>query len=336
MDKTRSTNDARPVVEYHRLLKPLLPERAFAPSPGKLIPLATHLLIVVSGYAGIRFSEHWPIWCLCSLVIGHSLACIALFAHELSHNTVIRNRGIRYFLELIAWGLNFLPPTVWRRIHNQTHHVHSNTVNDPDRRFLASEASLVTGFYTRTFFPNKRAPRWNPLVWLYFMPYILRNTVAAFYPSRVKPTIVPSKPRYTASQRIVIAFEIATIAFLQVAIYHSVGGSWQRFSVCFTDCRPGCVMRCPAIRIYEPLLESNWRIQRSACRFDLGDRAPLVQFPAFQRLVSHRAPSLSRYEFGVLSGCQPLGSGTLRGSLPSCQHLPRLETPLAERSFCGD
>ena len=94
-------------------------------------------------------------------------------------------------------------------------------------------------------------------------------------------------------------------------------------------------MRCPSLRIYEPLLESNWRIQRSACRLDLGDCAPLVQFPAFQRLVSHRAPSLSRYEFGLLSGCQPLGSGTLRGSLPSCQHLPRMETPLAERSFCG-
>ena len=229
MDNPRSANDARPIVEYHRLLKPLLPERAFAPSPGKLIPLATHLVIVVSGYAGIRFSNHWLIWFLCSLVIGHSLACIALFAHELSHNTVIRNRGIRYFLESLAWGLNFFPPTVWRRIHNQSHHVHANMVNDPDRWFLASEANLVTGCYIRTFFPNKRSPFWNPLVWLYFMPYILRNTVAAFYPGAAKPAIVPSKPRYNALQRIAIALEIAAIMMLQVVIYHFVGGVWLRY-----------------------------------------------------------------------------------------------------------
>jgi fatty acid desaturase len=222
-------NGLRPAAEYRQFLKAHLPEKAFAPSPRKLIPLALHLLIIGCCYCGIRFSDDWCVWFVCSLVIGHGAACIAFIAHEMSHRAVIGNRSICYVFEVILWGLNFISPTVWRRVHNQTHHAHTNEPKDPDRRFLESEANIFTNYYTRAFYPNNRSLRLNVLVGVHFIPYIVRNTIAAFYPDGVKPTLVPWKPQYTGSQRITICFEIAATAMLQFAIFCFVGGAWQRY-----------------------------------------------------------------------------------------------------------
>lgn len=216
-------------AEYIRFLKPRLPERAFAPAPRKLAILAVHLPAILASYAGIRFSSHWLLWLACSLIIGHSLACIAFLAHELSHNTIIRNRRIRYVLELLMWGLNFISPTVWHRVHNHTHHQHANTAADPDRQFLASEDSTPARWYSRLFYPNRQSPRWNFIVGFHFVPYIFRNTLAAFYPNASKPSLVPAKPPYTTRERLAVAFELAVIALLQVGVFYAVGGSWIRF-----------------------------------------------------------------------------------------------------------
>lgn len=224
-----ATDDLISPGEYIRHLKPFLPERAFAPSPRKLVLLIVHLLVILAGYFAIRFSSHWVLWLACSFVIGHSLACIAFLAHELSHNTIIADRRLRYALELLMWGLNFIAPTVWRRVHNHTHHLHANTPDDPDRQFLTSEASAPIRWYSRLFYPNRLSPRWNLIVGFHFVPYILRNTFAAFYPDAAKPPFVPAKPPYTTNQRLAVAFELVVIALLQAGVFYVVGGSWLRF-----------------------------------------------------------------------------------------------------------
>lgn len=225
-----ATDDLISPAEYIRLFKPLLPERAFAPSPRKLAFLVLHLLVILAGYVGIRFAGHWVLWLVCSFVIGHSLACIGFLAHELSHNTIIPTRRLRYTLELLMWGLIIISPTVWRRVHNHTHHLHANTPDDPDRQFLTSEASAPTRWYSRLFYPNRHSPRWNLIVGFHFVPYILRNTFAAFYPGAAKPPFVPAKPPYTTNQRLAVVFELVFIALLQVGIFYFVGHSWLRYA----------------------------------------------------------------------------------------------------------
>src|SRR5688572_6712403 len=121
-----STAESSSVAEYVRRLKPFLPNEAFAPCPSKLLGQSVHFLLLAGGYIAIRSSQDWVVWILCSLVIGHSLACIGFFAHELSHNAIFRRPLIRYALEMACWGLNLVAPTVWRRVHNQTHHVYTN------------------------------------------------------------------------------------------------------------------------------------------------------------------------------------------------------------------
>ena len=194
--------------------------------PRKLWLLFAHLLIVATGYLGFRNTHSTAHYAALSLITAHSMACIAFLSHELSHGSIIRLRWLRYCLEVVFWGLNVISATVWKRVHNQTHHVHTNTPEDPDRQFLKSEESLLTRWYSRLFYPHRHTMRWNPLVAVHFVPYILRNTVAAFYPNSTKLTLVPFKPSYAPKQRIVIIIELVVIVVIQIGIFHAVGSRW--------------------------------------------------------------------------------------------------------------
>src|SRR5262245_26563473 len=112
--------------DYTRELRKLLPAKAFAAAPRKLWLLFAHLVIVICGYLGFRNSTSVIAFAFLALLIGHSMACIAFLTHELSHNTIVRFRPLRYPLEVFFWALNLIPATVWRRVHNQAHHVQAN------------------------------------------------------------------------------------------------------------------------------------------------------------------------------------------------------------------
>lgn len=216
-----------PNRNYAGELKGEVPAAAFTPTPRKLWRVATHLVVILAGYAGLRLASH-PVWfpVIC-VVIGHSLACLAFLAHELSHGVLVRSRPLRYGLELLVWGIVFIPATVWRRVHNQTHHVHASTPRDPDRQFLRSESSAGTRWYTRLFYPSREGNHWNLLVFLHLIPYIGRNLLAAFTHS--KPAAVPYRPTYSSRQRGFIGLELAVIVALQVAVFRAVGSDWHRF-----------------------------------------------------------------------------------------------------------
>jgi fatty acid desaturase len=127
-------------------------------------------------------------------------------------------------LELVFWGLSLVSPTLWRRVHNDTHHAHAGTPRDPDRPFLYQERNRTTIAYDWFFYPGRDAwMRWNPLTFLHFAPYVLRNVLAAFLPT--KPSFVPAAPHYTRQQRLTILLEYAVIVGFQVAIYR-LCGSW--------------------------------------------------------------------------------------------------------------
>jgi len=215
-------------LEYVKTVKKLLPAHAFSPAPERLWVMFMHVAVVAVGYAGIRWVD--PIWSLFfSILIGHSVACIGFLAHELSHHAIITNRPARYLCEIFFWGLILVPTTLWKRIHNQTHHSNANTRDDPDRQFLKSEESFWTKWYTWLFYPNNRLSRYNPLVGIQFITYIIRQTSAAFYRADRKPDVVPFKPAYRLQQKIQIVAEIIIILLMQMIVFFVVGGEWTKF-----------------------------------------------------------------------------------------------------------
>ncbi|MBP8272920.1 MAG: fatty acid desaturase [Acidobacteria bacterium] len=210
-----------------RRIRDLLPPEAFQPNRRRLWAAALHSVIIVGGYATIRRMP--ALGPLMSLVIGHSLACLAFVAHELSHNAVVRSRTAKHAISMWALGINMIPPTMWNRLHNDTHHRHASTPADPDRPFLASERRLSTRAYAAAFYPSRDIWSGNVLVFAHFVSYIARNLFAVFYPGESKPSIMTSKPDYRAHERLRIGGELVGVVALQYVVWRAVGGSWVNY-----------------------------------------------------------------------------------------------------------
>ncbi len=208
--------------EYMQELKGLLPKEAFLCEPKKILYISGYLVMLSVAYCLFRFMDSLIVYLMLSCLIAHSLSCIGFLSHELSHNSITRNKRAKYFFEIISWGINLIPATLWDRVHNQTHHVQSNTRNDPDRQFLDFEKTSGTYLYTKIFYPNKEFSKWNPIVAFHFIPYIFRNIISVFYSKGSKPTVVPFKPKYSVMQKAKIILELMFITALQIAIFNAV------------------------------------------------------------------------------------------------------------------
>ena len=215
-------------ADYVRILRPCIPPEAFHPDPWHLARIVLHLALLLIGYWVLR---EMPLWLapLCALLVGHSIACLGFLAHDVSHHSVVRNRAATRMRELLLFGVNMIPPSVWRRVHNQTHHVETNTRHDPDRAFCEEERSRATELYSRIFYPSIRQERFRLLVPFHFVPYITRNVLAALLPGTSKPSFVPFKPKYTPGQPLTVIMETGWLAVLQCGIWFLIGGDWARF-----------------------------------------------------------------------------------------------------------
>jgi fatty acid desaturase len=216
-------------TSYVDQLRQALPKAAFEPDGSKLVWMVFHLGIVLGSYV-IAAGISRPIWILApAIVAGHSLACIAFYVHDLSHGAVLRARLPQRASELIFLGLLLIAPTVWRRVHNQTHHAAYNTPNDPDRLFFVDESSPAKAWYVRLFFPNAETLPWNPLMLTAFIPYIVRNTVAGILPANVRPPLVPARARFKPGDSFIILLELIALAALQFGLFLVTGRHFWRY-----------------------------------------------------------------------------------------------------------
>lgn len=205
---------------YVELLKNDLPVQAFRKARYKVYIILIHFSIITSSIFLIKNCSQNILICLFSVLItGHSLACLGFLAHELSHNSIINNSRLKYFLEIISWGINLIPATMWHRVHNLTHHNHMNTLKDPDRQFMLNEKNISTLIYTKIFYPTHKSSKLNFFIGFHFVPYIIRNIASVFFSDERKPVVVPSKPKFSDSEKRKISFEIICILCIQISIF---------------------------------------------------------------------------------------------------------------------
>lgn len=216
--------------EYIAVIRPQLPREAFEPDPRHLVRIAAHLAVIIAGYVVIRETGLWWVAVLAALVIGHSQACYVFLGHDLTHNAVVKHQGAKRVLEMLIWGLNLIPPSLWFRVHNQTHHPETNTLRDTDRTFRPGEVTTATWIYARIVYPNRQTPMHHPFVLFFNFPsYILRHLVTALLPGEMKPSIVTYKPRYTPAMKLQLVAEIAVIVLFQVGLFHFLHAEWWRY-----------------------------------------------------------------------------------------------------------
>jgi fatty acid desaturase len=209
-----------------RRVRSALPPEVFQPNPRRLWQLAAHSVIILACYWWIR---RWPTTApAAAIVIGHSLSCFGFIGHEMSHNSIVRGRALKYALLMWSFGLNFISPSMWNRLHNDAHHGNAGTPGDPDRPFLEDEAVTATAWYARLFYPSSGS--WKTvLVFCHFISYLLRNMAGVFYPADRKPSIITSKPAYRSRERVWTALEIIWMLGLQYGVWLAAGATWWAF-----------------------------------------------------------------------------------------------------------
>jgi fatty acid desaturase len=219
-------------ADYVRVLRPLVPPEAFAPARRKLVAIAAHTAIIVAGSLAVGWLD--TIWqrALLSLVIGHSTACLAFLGHDLSHNSIVRSRRVRYPLELLAWGLRLMPVTLWHRLHNETHHAHSNAPLDCDRQCFPTELTPGIKIPSHFFTPFNNVLRWNPMVGLTFIVYAVSQTIVAVYTGDGQRRSSPRGIRLRRGQRAVVLFELAVVIGLQAGLFALSGFDWAAYLWC--------------------------------------------------------------------------------------------------------
>ena len=208
--------EAEPIsrAEYLHTLRPLLPAEAFRPYPRAYVPILIHVAVVIAGWIAIGAIRDPIWWVLWSLIIGNSLSALAFLAHDVAHRTVTTNRYLQYPTELFLWALMYVPATVWRYVHG-SHHAHTNSDEDTDRRFLSSELNVTGTIAAATLYPNRHL-RYSFIFLLFWFVFPFRHTIVALlYPGRKKPSYVTAKPRYVSRDKLWIVFELVFIAALQ-------------------------------------------------------------------------------------------------------------------------
>lgn len=209
----------KPKSYYTEQLKLSFPTYVFLPNKKKIIPILVYSVLYVLSLIAFTQMHKWSYMILLGIFQGHTMACLAFLAHDMSHGSIVKSPIIRYILELYLWGINLVPPTLWSRVHNQLHHAYFQTTLDPDRDYKIEEKTVANQIYSKMFYPQKKYFKWNPLILFHFIPYIIRNMICAFLPDNKSISILPSKYKVSQQQKKKIAIELLIILFIQIALF---------------------------------------------------------------------------------------------------------------------
>ncbi len=129
--RTFGADDARAIRDA---MKQDLGPAAFRARPWRAIWFLPMSLVIVGGIAAIlTLSLPWWGNLLIAVLVGHTLGCQALLAHEVLHGALGMGRRLQTLFGWIGFGPMMIPPEFWRRWHNVAHHAHTNLGDrDPD------------------------------------------------------------------------------------------------------------------------------------------------------------------------------------------------------------
>ena len=212
----------QPLGYYTKELKHIIPQEAFKPATYKLMPMFIHAGLFFLWMGLIIFFDTTISTIGFSILIGLSIACLFLYSHELSHGTIIKKRPYLYLAQNFFWAFSGIPPTVWKRIHNLSHHQHMNTYSDPDRKTFKSEESFLNNLYNLFIYPN-RVLRYSFTVGFAMMFYSTKHILAVFYSNDRRPAIVTHRPNYSVKEKTSIVMELVYILSFWVIVWFLLG-----------------------------------------------------------------------------------------------------------------
>lgn len=212
-------------AEYAKKLRPFLTTAAFAPNPSKLVILFINLVILLLGWAIAQKLDRWPVYLLwlylpLAVVMGNSVIALLFSSHDLMHGSVIRNSRMMRVISLLGLTMLWMPPTLWKAVHNRVHHNKTNELGDPDRYYLYEQPKTWGKWIQNLFVPSSEV---NPL-WLTvgmataWGVYSLRNLTSVLLFNSESVDYVPAAFVVSAKERRAIAGELLVMLMIHLSI----------------------------------------------------------------------------------------------------------------------
>jgi len=217
-------------AEYAKKLRPLLPVEAFMPDPSTVWILLINLAILAVGWAIASDLDQWTWYYLylpLSLIMGNSVIVLLFSTHNLLHSSAIKNPNLKWLISLLGLTMLWMPPTLWKAVHNREHHSKTNAFDDPDRNYLYQQPHSWGKSIQNLFVPSSEV---QPLWLIIGMGYawgvhtfrnlssvLLFNDGLAAYPA-VAFTVNPKERR-------AIALEFLIILAIHLSIFSYLGFS---------------------------------------------------------------------------------------------------------------
>jgi fatty acid desaturase len=217
-------------LDYAKRLRPLLPVDAFSPDSGTLTILGLNGVILVLGWAMARQLQpsHWQgliAFLPFALLMGNSVVVMLFGSHNLMHSKAIQQPQLRWLIQLLGGSLGWMPPTLWKAVHNREHHGKTNSEQDPDRNYNANQPESWGKWLQNLFVPSIEVhPFWlfvgMTSVWGL---HTFRNltSVLLFNDGSTKYPVFPLQ--VSSRERRQIAIELGAIVLIHMAIILFIG-----------------------------------------------------------------------------------------------------------------
>ncbi|GAP93690.1 fatty acid desaturase family protein [Leptolyngbya sp. NIES-2104] len=215
---------------YVKTLRAFLPKTAFQPNVDRVVILMINFAILILGWGIASNLDRWSwsaLWLYLpfTIVMANSVIVLLFSVHDIMHSRLIKNRALLYVITLLALTPLWMPPTLWSILHNRIHHNHTNSLKDPDRRYLQKQPMSWGKWIQRLIAPSLQTNRILMLVGMMFAwgVYAFRNfsSIVLFNTNDVNyvPASFTVKPReryfIAAECLIMLLFHVSVITYLE-------------------------------------------------------------------------------------------------------------------------
>ncbi len=214
-----------PQSVYAKSLRSQLPKEAFEPDPSKLNLLVINLLILGLGWGMGSQLHRWPtqwLWLYLpfALIMANSVTVLAFASHDLMHGSVTRNYKLANRLAVITQTVLWMPPTLWKIVHNRIHHNRTNSPEDPDRNYYFQQPNTMGKRVQALLFPSSEvALPWLVLgVMIGWGIYTFRNILSVLIWNGSSSVLAPATFTVSQREKWAIARELAVMMVLHLGI----------------------------------------------------------------------------------------------------------------------
>jgi fatty acid desaturase len=210
---------------YAKKLRSFLPPEAFVPNRSKLVILLINLVILVLGWMIADKLDQWSIYYLwlylpLTIIMGNSVVVLLFSSHDLMHGSVIKNFRLMRLVSLLGLAMLWMPPTLWKAVHNRVHHNHTNDVGDPDRNYLDAQPKTWGKWIQNLFVPSAEVhPFWLAVgMTSAWGVHTFRNLTSVLLFNRETVDYVPAAFTVSPKDRRAIAWEFLVILTIHLSI----------------------------------------------------------------------------------------------------------------------